>query len=57
MTEAQARKLADLDKHYYPRKLRGHWMVWDGKSDHCVEFAGYTIDAMMAEDLYREKGE
>ena len=29
MTEAEARKLADRDKHYYPRKLRGHWLVWD----------------------------
>lgn len=39
MTEAQARKLADLDRYYRPMQLRsGRWIVWDDKSEHEVEF-------------------
>ena len=57
MTEAQARKLALRDRHYAARKIRGHWVVWSYYSDHCVEFDGHVIDDLMAEDLYREKGE
>ena len=44
LTEALARKLADLDKYYRPVLRRGEWIVWDEQSDHVVEFDERTIE-------------
>lgn len=36
--ELQARLLATQNRYYSARCIRGHWVVWDAKSDHQVEF-------------------